>query len=380
MNLELSNREVEYIETCKTFASSYLADNFKRYDEENCFAEDVHEEAFNCGILNAAIPTELGGKGISHIALAEAGMVMAQTCAPITFSMGFNHGTMRPILMFGNEGQKQKYIKTFVEQRRYISWCMTEPDVSGTNLFGIEATATKTSSGWLVRGVKCMIGNGTRSDLFLVLARTIEAGEFVGLSIFIVPKQPGVTVSVNNRKLGFHALPTPTIQFDVEIPEDNVLGGVGFGVDVLMDSLDYMRFGGGIILVGLCKGSLNDIKQFTTTRHVYGGLLSEKSHIQINVGTLIARALSVELLLKQVATILDGGGRCPQESTSLKLLGSALAQDMTAEAVQIAGWRGIDDDYPMQKRYRDARQATIYEGTNEVLAMNLFNQFLEPGN
>jgi alkylation response protein AidB-like acyl-CoA dehydrogenase len=375
--LEFSKEELNYIDSCKEFGDSYLAENYKRYDESNSFAEDIHEEAYKRGILNAAIPLEFGGKGIRHIALAEAGIAMAKTCAPITFSMGFNHGTMRPILMFGTEDQKKRYVTAYVDQREYISWCMTEPDVSGSNLFGIQTTATKTDAGWLIQGTKCMIGNGTRSNLFLVLARTIEDGEFTGLSIFLVPRKKGVSVSENNKKLGFHALPTPTIQFNVEIPREDVLGGIGFGVDVLIDSLDFMRFGGGIILVGLCKGALNDIKQFATTRQVYGGLLSEKSHIQINVGTLIARALTVELLLKYVANTLDSGGQCPQESASLKLLGSELAQDVTAESVQIAGWRGVDDDYPMQKRYRDARQATIYEGTNEVLAINLFNQYLE---
>ncbi|MDX1695700.1 MAG: acyl-CoA dehydrogenase family protein [Ketobacteraceae bacterium] len=377
MDATLTDKERAYVEACREFAGGYLQQHFKRYDDANVFAEDIHEEAFRRGILNAAIPGEWGGQGMRHIALAEAGMVMARVCAPTTFSMGFNHGTMRPLLMYGTDRQKRDYIQRFVAERRYISWCMTEPDISGSNLFDIRTTATRTANGWLLQGTKCMIGNGTRADLYLVLARTMEDGEFTGLSIFLMPRQHGVEVSDNNRKLGFHSLPTPAVSFHTEIPADAVLGGVGFGVDVLMDSLDFMRFGGGIILVGLCQGALQDIREFTTARKVYGGMLSEKSHIQINVGRHIAEALNVELLLKEVARILDAGGRCPNETAALKLLGSTLAQKITDEAVQIAGWRGIDDDYPMQKRYRDARQATIYEGTNEVLAMNLFNQYLE---
>ena len=163
---QLSPAENQYIELCKDFAQGYLKENFKKYDDANCFAESIHEEAFRRGILHAAIPKEYGGKGLSHKTMALSGMAMAEVCAPTTFSMGFNHGTMRPLLKFGTESQKQQYVSDFVQNRQYISWCMTEPEISGSNLFDIRTTATKRGDAWHLEGSKCMIGNGTRSDLF----------------------------------------------------------------------------------------------------------------------------------------------------------------------------------------------------------------------
>lgn len=372
----LNKAEQEYIHRCQDFAISVIQPLFKQYDINNQFPAEIHKKAREWGILHAGIPKAWGGLGLSHRALALSGMPMAEVCAPTTFTMGFNHGTLRPILQFGTDIQKEKFVKELLAREQYASWCMTEPDISGTALFEIKTTARKTGRTWVISGKKCMIGNGNVAEQFMVLARTFDGDENLGLSIFIVPKDGSVEVSANTEKLGFRCLTTPTIQFhDTSIPLDQVLGEPGQGISILLDSLDYMRCGGGIVILGLIRGVLKDVIPWLEERNVFGGKLIDKSHIQVELGRILAEYCSLKHLLWLCCNRLDEGFSISTEAASLKLLGAELAVKATDRAVQMMGWRGIDDKFPIQKRYRDARQTPIFEGTTEVVAANLLQDF-----
>lgn len=373
---KLSKAEQDYYDRCRRFAVEVIAPLHKQYDLSNSFPTDIHRKAREWNILHAGIPVEWGGLGHSNDAMAASGIAMAEVCAPSTFTMGFNHGTLRPILKFGTDEQKKKFVRDLLKNEQYASWCMTEPEVSGSSLFEITTSARKVGNEWILSGKKCMIGNGAVAEQFLVLARTFDGDESLGLSIFVVPKNDRVKVGPNIEKLGFRCLTTPTVEFlDVKVPLENVIGAPGEGIAVLLDSLDYMRFGGGIVIVGLIRGVLKTLIPWLEERNVFGGKLVDKSHVQIELGKLIAESHGVIQLLKKCSSSLMRDEACREEAAALKLLGSELAQKVTDRAVQMMGWRGIDDHYPVQKLYRDARQTTIYEGTTEVIAAGLFQSF-----
>jgi len=222
-----------------------------------------------------------------------------------------------------------------------------------------------------------MTGNGTHASLFSVLANAMDGERSLGPTFFAVEKGPGVVVGENPDKLGFRALPTPPVSFNVDVPDDARLGPCGSGVDLLLPSLDVMRVGGGAIILGLARGALVDALPWIEDREVYGGRpLIEFSHVQLQLGGLFARLEAAREMLHGAARRLDEGQPFSRQATISKLLASELAQDATDAVVQLFGWRGIDNAWPAQKRFRDARQTTIYEGTTEVLQRRMFRELL----
>lgn len=369
----------EYIERCKHFTKEVISRWYRKYEKLNSFPEEIHKDAHEWNLMNAGFPKELGGHGISHAALAQGGVEMARVCAPTAFSLGFNHGTLRPILREGTKWQKQVFIRDLLENNKYASWCMTESETSGTNLTAIETRAMKVKDGWIINGKKVMTGNGSAASLFLVLADAWEGDRRIGLSIFAVPKTHEIAVGTNPDKLGFRCLPTPDITFnEVFVSDEHVIGAPGAGFPILVDSLDYMRFGGGIITLGIATGALDDLLPWLESRKVYGGeRLSDQSHPQIQIGRILGQMTGLEVLVLHVATLLDQGKQIGRESASVKLVGSELAIKTTDIVMQLHGWRGTDARFHIEKRFRDARETAIYEGTNEILAMNIFRRRLQ---
>lgn len=374
----ITEEEADYVRRCQAFATEVIEPLHRKYDEDNSFPAQIHSAAHEHRLLNAGFPVELGGRGMSMLALARGGRWMARVCAPTAFTMGFNHGSLRPVLFAGSSEQKHVFVRELLARRGYASWCMTEQDVSGSNLMAIRTRATRTDRGFVLQGDKCMTGNGAVAELFFVLADAWDGDRRLGPTIFAVPRQPGVSVGDNTDKLGFRCLTTTDVSFcDVEVSVEHVIGAVGDGLTVLVDSLDFMRFGGGIVVLGLVEGALADVVPWLEEREIYGGgRLVDDSHVQVTLGRLVAEAVSLEGLLERVAIALDADRPVSREAGVLKLLGADLALRATAEAMQFWGWRGIDGRFSAQKRFRDARQTSIYEGTSEILAMNVFRGFL----
>jgi alkylation response protein AidB-like acyl-CoA dehydrogenase len=363
-----------FVEDCRRFAADVLAPNTRRWDEANAFPVEAHDEARRRGIAYAGLPRELGGRGVSHEGLVRGGLEMARVCAPATFTLAFPHGSLRPLLVAGTTAQRDRWVRDLVADGGHASWCMTEPDRAGSNLLSIGARAVRVDGGFRIDGHKVMVGMGTVARVFFVLTEAWDGDRRLGPTIFAVPRGPGVHVGENPPKIGFRCLPTPDVRFEgVVVPPDAVVGGVGGGVPVLLDSLDTMRLGGGVVILGLVKGALDDARPWLHEREIYGGQrLSDASHVQILLGRLLGRLEAAEALLIAVARDLDAGRRVGRQLAALKLVASDLAIEATSEVAQLWGWRGVREDHSATRRLRDARQTSIYEGTNEVLAMNLF--------
>jgi alkylation response protein AidB-like acyl-CoA dehydrogenase len=369
----------EFKARCTRFGRDVLAPEVDRCDRENRFAETVHAEAFRQGLVNRSLPEHLGGQGRPYVELVEEGEILAAICAPIAFSLGFNHGSLVPLLQGGSPEQQERLVATLLKEGGQASLCLTEPDSSGSNLLEIQTTAQRTDSGWILEGEKCMVGNGTHASLFLVLAQARDGERSLGPTFFAVPQGDGVQVGENPDKLGFRALPTPPITLEVEVPDENRVGSVGAGIDLLLPSLDIMRVGGGAVILGLVQGALNVALPWIQERELHGGRLFELSHVQMQLGAIFARLEAARTVLHDAARRLDAGQPFSRQATIAKLLSSKLAEDATHAVVQLMGWRGIRGDYPIQKRFRDARQTTIYEGSTEVLERRMFRELLAAG-
>ncbi len=370
----LGPEELAWKETCRRFAAEVIEPYARRADQENALPRAVHERAHAAGLMNTAFPSELGGRGHSHRMLAVGGEELAAACAPTAFSMGFNHGSLQPVLLGGTAAQRQRFVADLIARSGYAAIGLTEPASAGSNLPSIRTRAVRTSGGgWRVSGTKCMVGNGCDAELFVVLADAVDSGGSRGLSFFVVPRGAGVDVGPNTDKIGFRCVTTPTVRFDgAEIPDDHRIGELGGAEALLQRSLDYIRFGGTAVILGIVVGALRAIAPWLEERRVFPDEpLIEKSHAQLELGDLYTGVRTVRLLAWQAAERLDAGQPCALETAMAKLAASRLAISATDRIAQLYGWRGADGDYPLAKRVRDARVTTIFEGTSEIQLINI---------
>lgn len=372
----LSDFERDWKARCRRFAHDVIAPHVREYDRANAFPRKVHDAAYEAGLMNIGFAPELGGQGYSHRAIAVGGEELAAVCAPTAFTMGFNHGSLRPVLVAGTTEQRQVFVRDLLRRRGYASLCMTEPAASGSNLLAMNTRAVRTDRGWAITGTKCMIGNGCDASLYIVMANAVVDGRKQGLSFFAVPRDASVEVSPNIEKTGFRCLTTPTITFlGAEVSNDHLLGSPGDAERILADALDYMRFGGGSVLLGLVVGALRSVLPFIDERKVaFGESIGQQSHVRLMLGELFTELRLVRLQLWDAAERLDRGERASVETAMVKLAASRLAVRATNEVVQLFGWRGVDAAYGLEKRARDARVTTIYEGTSEIQLLNIYRE------
>ena len=372
----LTDEERAWKEGARQFAEASIRPHYREADRANVLPVATHDAAFDDGQMNISFPAELGGLGLPYRQMVIGGEEMAAVCAPTAFSMGFNHGALRPVLTAGTDTQKERFIRDLLERRGYASLCLTEADRSGSNLAEVASVAERRDSGWVLDGTKCMVGNGCVADLFLVLAEARDNGRSKGLTFFAVPLSDRVHVGPNTDKIGFRCVTTPEVRFDrVELDDDHVIGEVGGAEPILQDTLDFIRLGGTSVILGTVVGAMRDAVEWIEQRAVFGGEpLVAKSHVQIELGGFYSRIRSIRSQLWSLADRFDRNEPASVEASIAKLHSSELAVEATGRLVQIYGWRGIDNDYDIQKRYRDARVTTIFEGTSEVQRMVLFKE------
>lgn len=375
---ELDDQAHAWRRKLREFADRVIAPVRDMYDRENRFPETVHDAARAEGLLNLDQPEALGGAGLSNVSAVVGVEALASVCAPCAFTMGFNRGALYPVSIGGTADQQEEFIARLVREQRYASLCLSEPDNSGSNLMGLQTTATRTDRGWLISGTKCMVGNGGVSSQYSVLAKAMVDGKPQGLTFFVIPRTDAVEVGPNTDKLGFRAVETPTIQFrEAEVTDAHRLGPVGSGAAIMLETLHAIRVGGSATILGIVVGALEDALPWIREREVYGGALSQKSHVQLSLGGLYAKLEMVRRMIHEAARLRDQGLPCGHASAISKLAAAELAVEATDAVVQLYGWRGIDGEYPIQKRYRDARQTSIFEGTSEVLKLGLFHTLMD---
>lgn len=369
----LSPEELAWKETCRAFAAEVMGPLAPVFDRENRFPREVHEAARARGLVDICFPRELGGRGLPFRFLAVGGEELAAVCAPTAFTLGFNHGALRPVLHAGTPAQQQRFVADLLGRGGYAALCLTEPEASGSNLLATRSLARRVDGAWRLSGTKCMVGNGTEAELFVVLAEAETGGRRRGPTFFAVPRGEGVRVGPNTDKLGFRCVPTPTVVFEeVALDDEHLLGEVGQAEQLLLETLDFIRFGGSAVILGIVVGGLRDLVPWLEERRVApDDPLVSKGDVQMLLGDLYAEVQAVRHLMWRAADLLDAGRPCSNETAAAKLLASELAVRATNAFAQLYGWRGIDGEWPAAKRLRDARATTIYEGTSQVQRLHL---------
>lgn len=379
INFELSEEQKALQKMAKEFAEKEMKPHASKYDKGEEFPEEIMKKAFDVGFITCEVPSEYGGGGLSHLDTVILSEELAAGCAGMYTTIMASSLAFTPIILFGNEEQKRKYLTPFTKNLSYASFCLTERE-AGSDAGSLNTQAKKVGNEYVINGSKCFITNGGVASLYVVFAKTDPGKGARGISAFIVPGDtPGITVGKIEDKMGHRASNTAELFFDdVKVPQENLLGKEGIGFLVAMKTLDCTRAPVGAAGVGVAREALENAVEYARTREQFGKPIALFQHISFQIAQMATEINAARHLVWHAAWLMDQGKPCGKESAMAKFYGTDVAMRVTTEALQIFGGYGYMKDYPMEKLMRDAKLLQIYEGTNEIQRLVISREIIGP--
>lgn len=381
MKFDLTDQQKMVEETARNFAKNEIMPQSKEIDEQKRFPEEIIKKLAELGFMGIMVPEEYGGAGMDTISYALALTHISSACASTGVIMSVNNSLVcDPILKFGTEEQKKKYLVPLAKGEKLGCFCLSEPE-AGSDAGAQKTKAVKKGNAYVINGVKNFITNGREADVAVVIAMTKPELKHRGISAFIVDtSSPGFSVVKEEEKLGIKGSSTAQIALeDVEVPEENRLGREGEGFKIAMSTLDGGRIGIASQALGIAKSAFEDALEFISERKAFGQRVIDFQGIQWTISDMATRIESAELLILRAAYLKDQGRKFTREASMAKLFASETAMWVTTKALQLHGGYGYVKDYNAERHFRDAKITEIYEGTSEiqriVIAREIMKQY-----
>jgi acyl-CoA dehydrogenase len=364
-------------DTARRFARAEIAPVAAALDREERFPREICAKAFELGLLNLAIPAELGGPGLSHVEQVLVQEEIAAGCVAVATTFVANDLALLPILLGGDDEQKERLLRPFTERLRFAAFCLTEPG-AGSDVSGLATRARREGDGYVLEGTKCFITNGGVADQLTVFATVDPKLGRRGISCFVVEgRPPGLTVAKKEEKMGQRASETVMLHLDgVRVPERNRVGAEGQGFPLAMSTLDHSRPLTAIFAVGIARAALEHALAYARDRRQFGKPIADLQAIQFMLADMASDVEAARLLAWKAAWLLDDGQRNTLVSSHAKRFAADMAMKVTTDAVQIFGGYGYTKDYPVEKLMRDAKLLQIYEGTSQVQRVVIARELL----
>ncbi len=382
MDLQLSEEQELVRNSIREFSEAEIAPLAREYDEEEKFPRPQLTGLAEMGLLGMIIPEEYGGTGFDSVSYSLALEEIARADASVAVIVGVTNSVCcYPILCFGTEEQKQKFLVPLAKGEKLGAFCLSEPQ-AGSDATNLKLSAVKEGDEFVLNGTKSWVTNGGEAETHIVMAVTGENSGKIEVTAFIVEKErEGLTVSSIEHKLGQRASKTTEMSFvDVRIPASNMLGGLGQGMKVAFNSLDNGRIGIGALSVGIAQAAYNEAREYSKDRVAFGKPISKHQAIQFKLADMATEIEAARLLTLRAAAAKDAGHKDTGKFASMaKLYASEMANRVCAEAIQIHGGNGYSRHYNVEKYYRDARITTIYEGTSEIQKIVISRAILKDG-
>lgn len=368
MNLELNEEQEMVRNSVREFAQNEIAPRAREYDEAEKFPKEQIEGLAELGLLGMIIPEEYGGAGFDTVSYALALEEIAKADSSVAVIVSVTNSVCcYPILSFGTEEQKQKYLVPLAKGEKLGAFCLSEPQ-AGSDATNQKTRAIEDGDFYVLNGTKSWVTNGGLAGVYLVMAVTGEHDGRKEITAFLIDGDAeGLKVSSIEHKMGQRASQTAEMSLtDVRVPKENILGGIGNGMKVAFGSLDNGRIGIAALSVGIAQAALEESIKYSKDRVTFGQPISEFQAIQHKLADMATEVESARLLTLQAAAMKDAGKQVGTFASMAKLYASEIANKICADAVQIHGGNGFSRHYNVEKYYRDARITTIYEGTSEI--------------
>lgn len=351
----------------RDFARAEISPRIERM-EEGIFPREILDKMANLGLLGITVPQAYGGSGMDFVSYIMAIHELSKVSATIgvILSVHTSVGT-NPILYFGTEQQKQKYVPKLAAGEYLGAFCLTEPG-AGSDAAGLKTRALKKGNQYIVNGSKVFITNGGEADTYIVFASTDPEAGSKGISAFIVEKNtPGFLVGKDEKKMGLHGSRTVQLTFeDMKVPAENLLGREGEGFKIALANLDTGRIGIAAQSLGIAEAAFTEAVQYARERRQFGKPIAAQQGIAFKLADMAANVEAARLLVYRAASMRAQGLPCSKEASMAKLFASKTAVETSIEALQVHGGYGYTKDYAVERYLRDAKVTEIYEGTSEI--------------
>jgi alkylation response protein AidB-like acyl-CoA dehydrogenase len=373
----LSEEERMFQATVRRFARERIAPHVRAMDEAGVFRKDLIHEFFQLGLMAIDVPEEYGGQGgyffQSILAIEELAKVDPSAAVIVDVQNTlFNNAIVR----WANEDQKRKYLPRLGKDT-VASYALSEAG-SGSDAFALATRAVDSGDHYRLTGRKLWITNAAESGLFLLFANVNPEAGYKGITAFLIERDfPGFQVGKKEDKLGIRASSTcELILDDCRVPKANVIGEVGKGYKIAIETLNEGRIGIGAQMLGLAQGALDHALAYARERKQFGKLISEFQGVQFDLAEMAVDVEATRLMVYNAARLRDAGAPFVTEAAMCKFFASQVAERVASRAVEVLGGVGFTKDYPVEKLYRDAKIGRIYEGTSNMQRVTIAKQML----
>ncbi len=367
MKFALSGPQQEVKERAAEFADREVAPYAADLDREDRFPAQTFEKLADAGFTGLCVPEEYGGAGadfLSYVLLLEE-ISRADAGVGVTLAVHTSAGTL-PILMYGDEEQKARWVPDLARGAKIGCFALTEP-ATGSDAAAIQTRAVRVDGGYRISGHKQWVTNGRVAGAIIVFARA-EGGASEGVTAFVVGMDAeGISFGKHARKMGVISATTDDLLFDgVFVPEEDRLGAEGKGLGVALGTLDPGRIGIAAQAVGIAEAAFRYAANYAARRTTFGKPIAEHQAVAFKLADMQTKIRAARLLVYEAAWMKDQGMRVTEAGARAKLYASQVANEVTYDAVQTLGGYGYMKDHPVERYYRDARVTEIYEGTSEI--------------
>ncbi len=368
MDYFLTEEQIMIRDLARQIAEEKIVPVRAELDETGEFPWEVIKVLAQSDMMGIYIPEEYGGLGKGCLELSIAVEELSAACLGISTSYAANALGTFPILLFGTDAQKKKYLPDIAAGRKLVAFGLTEAN-AGSDAGGIQTTAKLDGDHYVLNGTKQWITNGSVADIYSVIAITDKSRGPRGASAFIVEKEtPGFSFGKKENKMGIRCSITTELVFDnCRIPKENIIGKEGLGFIVAMKTLDASRTGVGAQGLGVAQGAFNEAVKFARQRVQFGHPVISFQAVQHMLADMAIGIEAARALIYSVARYVDSGAKdVSKESAIAKTFATDLGMTVTTNALQVMGGSGYMKEYPLEKMMRDAKILQIYEGTNQI--------------
>ena len=365
----LTETHREFRDTLRKFAEDRVAPHAAAADRDAVFPRKSFDACVELELPSLGIPVEYGGAGADMVTQAIMAEELARVCASTSLTMLISKLAMLPVINWGTEDLKRRYLPRVASGEHQASYCLSEAD-AGSDVAAMRTRAVRDGDHYLISGTKHWITNAGISDLYTVFAVTDPAAGRQGISCFVVESEWGAMVAPHEDKMGLRGSPTAAVSFDeVRVPAGNLVGEEGMGFTIAMHTLDRSRPGIGAQAVGIAQGAIDVAAGYMRERKAFGGPIADLQGLRFMLADMAIHTEAARTMIYRACSLIDGDdpeGELTVVGAMAKCFASDTAMAVATDAVQLLGGYGFTKDFPVERFMRDAKVTQIYEGTNQI--------------